>query len=165
VANIFLHDVLDVWFDREVKPRLSSQVHLFRYADDAVLLFAKEKDARRVLAVLPRRFEKHGLTLHPDKTRLIEFHRPDRRLPSGGDASRRPGTFDLLGFTHYWGVSRAGKWIVKRKTAKDRFRRAVQRIMIWCREHRHDAVRVQWKALAQTRVSPLCGHLPLGFDA
>ena len=149
LANIFLHDVLDVWFDREVKPRLSSPAHLFRYADDAVLLFAKEQDARRVLAVLPRRFGKHGLTLHPDKTRLIEFRRPDRRLPSGGDASRRPGTFDLLGFTHYWGVSRAGKWIVKRKTAKDRFRRAVQRIMIWCREHRHDAVRVQWKALAQ----------------
>lgn len=155
LANILLHEVLDTWFDREVKPRLSGQAHLIRYADDAVLLFASEKDARRVLAVLPKRFEKYGLTLHPDKTRLVEFRRPDRRPPpSGGGGSERPGTFDLLGFTHYWGVSRAGKWIVKRKTAKDRFRRAVQRVVAWCREHRHDEVRAQWKAL----VLKLRGH-------
>jgi RNA-directed DNA polymerase len=155
LANIFLHEVLDVWFDREVKPRLSGIAHLIRYADDAVLLFANEQDARRVLAVLSKRFEKHGLTLHPDKTRLVEFRRPDRRPPpSGGSASGRPGTFDLLGFTHFWGVSRAGKWIVKRKTARDRFRRAVQRVASWCREHRHDAVRAQWQAL----VRKLRGH-------
>jgi RNA-directed DNA polymerase len=155
LANIYLHEVLDTWFDREVKPRLSGKAYLIRYADDAVLLFAKEEDARRVLAVLPKRFEKYGLTLHPDKTRLVEFRRPGRRPPpSGGGASERPGTFDLLGFTHFWGVSRAGKWIVKRKTAKDRFRRAVQRIVIWCREHRHDVVRAQWQAL----VRKLRGH-------
>jgi RNA-directed DNA polymerase len=104
LANIFLHEVLDTWFDREVTPRLSGMAHLIRYADDAVLLFAKEGDARRVLAVLSKRFEKHGLALHPDKTRLIEFRRPDRHPPSDGDATGRPGTFDLLGFTHYWGV-------------------------------------------------------------
>jgi RNA-directed DNA polymerase len=155
LANLYLHEVLDTWFDREVKPRLSGKAYLLRYADDAVLLFAKEEDARRVLAVLPKRFGKYGLTLHPDKTRLVEFRRPDRRSPpSGGGASERPGTFDLLGFTHFWGVSRAGKWIVKRKTAKDRFRRAVQRIVIWCREHRHDVVRAQWQAL----VRKLRGH-------
>jgi len=150
LANIYLHEVLDTWFDREVKPRLSGTSHLIRYADDAVLLFANEEDARRVLAVLPKRFEKYGLTLHPDKTRLIEFRRPDRRPPpSGGGGSERPGTFDLLGFTHYWGVSRAGRWVVKRKTARDRFRRALQRVGTWCREHRHDELRAQQKALAQ----------------
>ena len=150
LANIYLHEVLDTWFDREVTPRLSNTAHLFRYADDAVLLFANEEDARRVQSVLPKRFAKYGLTLHPDKTRLVEFRRPDRRdPPSGGSASGRPGTFDLLGFTHFWGVSRAGKWIVKRKTAKDRFRRALRRVADWCREHLHDDVRAQQRALAQ----------------
>lgn len=150
LANIYLHEVLDTWFDREVKPRLSGTAHLIRYADDAVLLFANEEDARRVLAVLPKRFEKYGLTLHPDKTRLIEFRRPDRRPPPpSGGGSERPGTFDLLGFTHYWGASRTGRWVVKRKTARDRFRRALQRVATWCRKHRHDEVRAQQKALAQ----------------
>lgn len=150
LANIYLHEVLDSWFDREVKPRLSGKAHLIRYADDAVFLFANEQDARRVMAVLPKRFEKYGLTLHPEKTRLIEFRRPDRRPPSleSGSAGR-PGTFDFLGFTHFWGESRAGKWIVKRKTAKDRFRRALQRVAAWCREHRHDAVRTQWQTLSR----------------
>ena len=155
LANILLHEVLDVWFDREVKPRLSGKAHLIRYADDAVMLFANEGDARRVLAVLPKRFEKYGLTLHPDKTRLVEFRRPDLRPPPpGGGASGRPGTFDLLGFTHFWGMSRAGKWIVKRRTAGDRLRRALLRIAAWCREHRHDDVRAQQRTLG----SKLRGH-------
>jgi group II intron reverse transcriptase/maturase len=150
LANIYLHEVLDVWFDREAKPRLSGKAHLVRYADDAVLLFANEQDARRVMTVLRKRLEKYGLTLHPEKTRLVEFRRPDRRPPSSdGGASGRHGTFDFLGFTHFWGKSRTGKWIVKRKTAKDRFRRAVQRVAAWCRKHRHDAVREQWKALSR----------------
>jgi hypothetical protein len=77
----------------------------------------------------------------------VEFRRPDRR-PSDPDAGGEgPGTFDLLGFTHYWGVSRSGKWVVKRKTAKDRFRRALARVAQWCRAHRHDDIRVQQQAL------------------
>ncbi|WP_437723382.1 group II intron reverse transcriptase/maturase [Sorangium sp. So ce861] len=150
LANIYLHEVLDTWFDREVKPRLSGRAQLVRYADDAVLLFAYERDARRVMAVLPKRFGKYGLTLHPEKTRLIEFRRPDRRAPPVRvGASPRPGTFELLGFTHYWGRSRSGKWIVRRSTAKDRFRRALRRIAEWCREHLHDDLRAQQQALAQ----------------
>jgi RNA-directed DNA polymerase len=147
LANIFLHEVLDVWFDREVVPRLSGKARLFRYADDAVLLFANEADARKVLDVLPKRFGRYGLTLHPDKTRLVEFRRPDRR--SSEDDPKGPGTFDLLGFTHFWARSRIGKWIVKRKTAKDRFRRALKRIMEWCREHRHEELRAQQQALTK----------------
>jgi len=150
LANIFLHEVLDVWFDREVKPRLSGKAHLVRYADDAVLLFANEADARRVLDVLPKRFGKYGLTLHPDKTQLVEFRRPAQRPPSSDDDPSGGGeTFDLLGFTHFWGLSRTGKWIVKRKTASDRFRRALKRVVQWCREHRHDEVRAQWQALVR----------------
>lgn len=147
LANIFLHEVLDEWFDREVLPRLAGKAVLFRYADDAVFLFANETDARRVMEVLPSRVGKYGLELHPDKTRLVEFRRPDRSPPGGeGDG---PATFDLLGFTHYWGKARSGKWIVKRRTAKDRFRRALKRVMDWCREHRHDAVREQQRVLGQ----------------
>src|SRR6185437_8585783 len=150
LANIYLHEVLDVWFDREVKPRLSGRAQLVRYADDAVLSFEHERDAHRVMAVLPKRFGKYGLTLHPEKTRLIEFRRPDRRaLLVRAGAPPRPGTFDLLGFTHYWSRSRSGKWIVRRSTAKDRFRRAFQRVVDWCRKHRHDDLLAQQQALAQ----------------
>ena len=145
-ANIFLHEVLDVWFDREVKPRLAGKSALFRYADDAVFLFANETDARRVMAVLPKRLGKYGLELHPDKTRLVNFRRPDRFVPSTGAG---PGTLDLLGFTHYWGKARSGKWIVKRETAKDRFRRALKRVAEWCRGHLHDEVRAQQEALGR----------------
>jgi hypothetical protein len=114
LANIFLHYVLDEWFEREVKPRLKGRSFLIRYADDFVMGFSHEEDARRVLAVLPKRFAKYGLTIHPDKTRLVPFERPDRG-PQPPDAKRRepPGTFDLLGFTHFWSRSRRGDWVVK----------------------------------------------------
>lgn len=147
LANIFLHEVLDAWFDREVRPRLAGKALLFRYADDAVFLFANEQDARRVMDVLPKRFGRYGLELHPAKTRLVDFRRPDRIAPDG--AVGGPGTFDLLGFTHHWSKARSGKWIVKRRTAKDRFRRALKRVADWCREHLHDDVRVQHRALGK----------------
>ena len=131
-----------------MKPRLKGRGFLVRYADDAVLLFSREEDARRVMEVLPKRFGKYGLMLHPEKTRLIEFQRPDRRPPRGG-SSDRPGTFDLLGFTHYWGLSRKGKWVVKRKTARDRLSRALKRVAQWCRLHRHHPIEEQQQTLAQ----------------
>lgn len=113
-----------------------------------VIGFAREEDARRVMAVLSKRFARYGLRLHPEKTRLIGFCRP------GADGSRRggPGSargFDLLGFTHYWGRSRRGQWVVKRKTAKDRYSRAVCRINRWCRLNRHRPVAEQHAALSR----------------
>ncbi|MEK7371691.1 MAG: group II intron reverse transcriptase/maturase, partial [candidate division NC10 bacterium] len=105
LANIYLHEVLDEWFVREVQPRLRGRAALVRYADDLVFVFARKDDAERVFEVLPKRFGKYGLTLHPDKTRLVPFHRPDRG-DGGGDG---PGTFDFLGFTHHWGLSRNDK--------------------------------------------------------
>ncbi len=122
----------------------AGEARLFRYADDAVFLFANEDDARRVMAVLPKRFGRFGLTLHPEKTRLVEFRRPDRRSPT----RTKPGTFDLLGFTHFWGVARSGKWIVKRKTAKDRFRKALKRLADWCKIHLHDSLETQWRTMS-----------------
>ena len=150
LSNIYLHEVLDEWFERMVKPRLEGRALLIRYADDAILVLSREEDARRVMDVLPKRFGKYGLTLHPEKTRLIEFRRPDKRQPpEDGDDGGRPGTFDLLGFTHYWGMSRKGKWVVKRRTAKNRFGRALKRVSKWCRTHRHEPIRWQWERLTQ----------------
>lgn len=146
LANIYLHDVLDEWFVRDVQPRLSGRAVLVRYADDFVFVFARKEDAERMLDVLPKRFGKYGLTLHPDKTRLVPFRRPDRDDDGDDDG---PGTFDLLGFTHHWGLSRKGNWVVKRRTAKDRFSRTLRRIAEWCRVHRHDDVRSQHRALAR----------------
>jgi len=144
LANIYLHDALDQWFEREVKPRMRGPAMLIRYADDAILVFAQEVDARRVLDVLPKRFGKYGLTLHPDKTRLVPFKRPPSRGSKGGT-----GSFDLLGFTHYWTKSRRGYWVIKRKTAKGRFQRALKRVADWCREHRHMPVCKQVLTLGQ----------------
>jgi group II intron reverse transcriptase/maturase len=153
LANVYLHEVLDTWFEHTVKPRLKGRAHLVRYADDAVLVFEHEGDARRVLDVLPKRFGKYGLTLHPEKTRLVPF----QGLPPGAPPAPRddrPGTFDFLGFTHYWGRTLKGNWAVKRKTTRDRLRRSLTSVAAWCREHRHDPVKQQWTALT----AKLRGH-------
>jgi group II intron reverse transcriptase/maturase len=150
LSNVFLHYVLDVWFEQMVQPNLKGRAFLIRYADDFVMGFANEEDARRVLDVLPKRFGKYGLTLHPDKTRLVPFRRPPRR--SGGKDSGRgsqPGTFDLLGFTHYWGLSLKGAWVVKRKTAKSRLTRALRTVAQWCRINRHQPIAEQHQTLSQ----------------
>jgi group II intron reverse transcriptase/maturase len=150
LANVYLHYVLDQWFEEEVKPRLHGRTWMVRYADDFVMGFTHESDALRVKEVLSKRFEKFGLTIHPDKTRLVPFQRPQpRSRGKGDDSSSRPETFDFLGFNNYWGRSRRGKWVVKRKTAADRFRRAVQAVSAWCRWHRHDSVGEQQRKLNQ----------------
>ena len=79
LANIYLHEVLDEWFASQVVPRLVGRATLVRFADDLVIIFEYERDARRVFDVLPKRLAKYGLTLHPEKTRLVDFRRPDRR--------------------------------------------------------------------------------------
>jgi group II intron reverse transcriptase/maturase len=150
LANVFLHYVLDTWFRQEVRPRLRGRAHLIRYADDFVILFRHEEDARRVMEVLPKRFDKYGLALHREKTRLIPFRRPPHK--AGGDEGNgtgRPGTFDLLGFTHYWGRTRRGGWAVTRQTASKRLSRAVRSIAEWCRAHRHSPVGEQHAKLSQ----------------
>lgn len=149
LANIYLHEVLDEWFEGVVKPRLAGRAFLVRYADDFVMLLARRDDAHRVLSVLPKRFGKYGLALHPDKTRLIPFRRPVLHPRAGGSRFPKPGTFDLLGFTHYWTKSRQGSWVVKQRTACDRFTRALARVAQWCRENRHQPVQWQWQILTQ----------------
>ena len=150
LSNIFLHYVLDEWFERDVQPRLKGRAFLIRYADDFVMGFSCEDDARKVMDVLPKRFEKYGLTIHPEKTRLVPFERPDR-VPDRTDPERRqpPGSFDLLGFTHYWARSRNGNWVVKRKTSTSRFRRGLQALSRWCQINRHQSLATQHQTLSQ----------------
>jgi RNA-directed DNA polymerase len=137
LSNVFLHYVLDLWFERDVKPRMRQQTFLIRFADDFVMGFRDERDARRVMEVIPKRFGKYGLTVHPTKTKLIPFRPPSSRTKDQNGPDNRPGTFDLLGFTHYWARSKKGYWVVKLKTATDRFSRAVRRIDQWCQFNRH----------------------------
>ena len=149
LANVYLHYVLDVWFEQEVQPRLKGRAFLIRYADDFVIGFTCEEDARRVLDVLPKRFGRYGLTIHPDKTRLLAFQPPDRSDRSDSSAGSEPGTFDFLGFTHFWGRSRKGVWVVKRRTAPSRLRRALTKIAHWCRLNRHRPIPEQHQTLSQ----------------
>jgi group II intron reverse transcriptase/maturase len=153
LANVYLHHVLDAWWEVEVQPRLRGRATLVRYADDVVIAFEREDDARRVMEVLPKRFERYGLTLHPKKTRLVRFERP-RRSEGGSGGEPRPGSFDFLGFTHHWAKSRKGRWVVKQRTARDRLSRALRRVGQWCRANRHAPLASQRDALA----AKLRGH-------
>jgi RNA-directed DNA polymerase len=141
VANVYLHFVLDEWIERDVKPRLRGQVFVIRYADDAVLGFQYREDAEKVLQVLPKRFARYGLTLHPEKTRLVAFGR--RALAREHQMGERTDTFDFLGLTHKCARSRRGKFTVHVKTMKKRLRRSLKGVCEWCRVHRHDPVSEQ----------------------
>jgi RNA-directed DNA polymerase len=143
LANIFLHEVIDEWFEQTVKPRLLGTGHLYRFADDIIIILSNERDAERVMNVLPQRLGKFGLNLHPDKTRSFHF------VPDEENSS-----FNLLGFTHYWGKSRRGYWAVKRKTDKGRFSAAIKRIGKWCRDNRPKPIPEQYRVLS----AKLRGH-------
>ena len=147
LANVYLHDALDKWFERDARPRLRGRARMVRYADDLVMVFTNEKDARRVLDVLPKRLGKYGLTLHPTKTRLLYFRPPS----AGGNQTRATGkqSFDFLGFTHHWARSRRGLWVVMRKTAGGRFGRALKRASEWLRSVRHQPLAQQHEQLVR----------------
>jgi len=150
LANVYLHYVLDEWFEQDVRARLKGRAFLVRYADDFVIGFSDHEDAQRVMDVLPKRFGKYGLAIHPDKTRLVPFQRPPRREAGAEqDRSQGPGSFEFLGFKHYWGQSRQGNWVVKRKTAASRFTRALRKIARWCRLNRHRPIAQQHETLSK----------------
>lgn len=148
LANIYLHEVLDKWFAEDVRPRLKGEAQIVRYADDFLIIFEQESDAQRVMNVLPKRLGKYGLRLHPEKTRLVKFRNP--RSGNGGN----PGTFDFLGFRHYWAKSRKGNWVIKRKTMPQRMSRTLKTITQWCRDNRHRPVSEQHRVLT----AKLRGH-------
>lgn len=142
LGNVYLHHVLDLWMERTVKPLLKGSSELVRYADDFVICFERKDDAERVMKALTLRMAKYGLTLHPEKTRLLEFRRPD-----AGDGNKGTATFDFLGFTAYWRRTWRGRWTVTYKTRRARLRRAITAATEWCRRHRHLPVREQHATL------------------
>jgi group II intron reverse transcriptase/maturase len=149
LSNIYLHEVTDKWWVRDVLPRMRGKAFMVRYADDLVMVFSDEQDALRVRRVLARRVERFGLNLHPEKTRLVRFQRP--RWDGSG---AKPGSFDFLGFTHLWVRSRQGNWTLKRKTAKGRFSRALRALNQWMRRARHVPLARQAKMLGRK----MAGH-------
>ncbi|MDN5936757.1 MAG: group II intron reverse transcriptase/maturase [Nitrosospira sp.] len=149
LANIYLHEVLDQWFEDSVQPRLKGRSFMVRYADDAVLCFSNQSDAARVMDVLPKRFARYGLRLHPTKTKMVCFKPPCHTDSDGNNQS-----FDLLGFTHVWGRSRRGRWIIQQHTAKDRFSRSLRNMKLWLKMHRHQPVAWQHQKL----IAKLRGH-------
>jgi group II intron reverse transcriptase/maturase len=148
LANIFLHEVLDEWFEKEVRPRMKGNCFLVRYADDSVMGFSVKGEAERVFRVLPKRFERYGLSIHPDKSRLVQFSRPL------GKRGKGPGSFAFLGFTHYWAKTLRGGWAIKRKTQSKRLSRFMSGIAEWCKGHRHEPLAEQHRTLS----SKLRGH-------
>src|SRR6201993_1574759 len=145
LANIYLHYILDEWFEEVVKPRLKGEAHEIRFADDAILCFEHKEDAEKVKEALSKRFGKFGLALHPEKTRLVEFGRSAERNAKG--QGKKPATVDFLGFTHICARSRKGKFTVHVKTIGKRLRRGLKAIAEWCQKHRHEPVAEQQKIL------------------
>ena len=142
--------VLDMWFEHEVKPRLSGQAKLLRFADDFLIGFERREDAEKVMRVLEKRLAGYELELHPNKTRVVDFRRPPRNHKGPG-----PGTFDFLGFTVLWKRSRKGVWHIGTHTRVKSLRRAKKALYELCRGQRHNAVKVQHAAL----VSRIRGHI------
>ena len=148
LANIFLHTVLDEWFQEDVRPRMNGNCFLVRFADDFVMGYSLKSDAERVYKVLPKRFERYGLRIHPEKSRMVQFNRPYWKQGKG------PGTFAFLGFTHYWGKMLSGGWTIKRKTQGKRLSRFLSGIGDWCKENLHEPMAKQYGILS----AKLRGH-------
>ena len=140
--------VLDEWFQNEVRPRMKGNCFLVRYADDFVMGFSVKGEAERVFKVLPKRFERYGLSIHPEKSRMVQFSRPYWKRGKG------PGSFAFLGFTHYWAKTLRGGWTIKRKTQGKRLSRFMSGIGEWCKGHRHEPLAEQHRTLS----SKLRGH-------
>ena len=148
LANIFLHTVLDEWFQSQARPRMGGNCFLVRFADDFVMGFSLKSDAERVYKVLPKRFERFGLKIHPEKSRLVQFNKPYWKQGKG------PGSFAFLGLTHYWAKTLSGGWTIKRKTQGKRLGRFMSGIRDWCQEHLHQALDEQYRMLS----AKLRGH-------
>lgn len=147
LANIYLHHVLDKWWTDWLVPNMLGQGFMVRFADDAIMVFTSRQDINRARRTLPKRLAKFALELNQDKTRIVDFRAPWKR--TSRDASSFGRTFDFLAFTHYWGRSRRGRPVVKRKTMAKRLARATKRVNQWLRQYRHSPVWWQHRKLCQ----------------
>lgn len=153
LSNIFLHYVLDVWFEKEIRPKLRGESHLVRYADDFIFMVQYAEDAQVILSALRERFAKYGLELHPEKTKVLTFGRYEEE--NARRQGRKSNTFDFLGFTHYCGRSRKGNFLLGRRTSGKRFRKRCEEMNQWLKEVRNVVkVKEWWPILA----AKLRGH-------
>ncbi len=143
LSNIFLHYVLDEWFVKAVLPRMKGRCFIIRWADDFIIGCESKADAERIMDVLPKRFEKYDLNLHPKKTTLISFSKPAASMRK----DKVNGIFDFLGFTFYWAKSLKGYWIIKKKTAGKRLSRFMKMVWRWCKRNRHETIKEQYEIL------------------
>jgi len=134
LCNVYLHYVLDEWLDKTIRPLLKGEIFVIRYADDFIIVFENEEDVHKVYNTVPKRMQKFGLTIHPEKSKLIKFE------PTGD----KP-TFDFLGFTHYWTKSKRGNNLIKRRTTKKKLRQVSKNLTDTCQKHRHDKLKDQHK--------------------
>ena len=148
LANVYLHYVFDLWAERWRRREATGDMIIVRYADDIVVGFEHEADARRFWDAMRERLEEFALSLHPDKTRLIEFgrHAADRRARRG---LGKPETFNFLGFTFICGKSRRGSFLLKRKTRRDRMRAKLKEIKEELRRRMHQPIPEQGNWLRQ----------------
>lgn len=142
LSNVYLHEVLDSWFVREIKPKLHGKAELIRFADDFVVVCQRREDAEALLEQVKARFDSYGLTIHPDKTRIVDFRHP-------WESNDPPQSFDFLGFTHYWEKTRRGGYGVGRKTKGSKYHAALGRIGAWCKQHRHEPIEQQHHDLSR----------------
>ncbi len=153
LSNVFLHYVLDLWFEKKIKPQARGACYLVRYADDFVCMVQYQDDARYIEQALRDRFAKFGLALHSEKTRTLSFGRYERE--NAQRQQRQANTFDFLGFTHFCGASRKGKFIVGRQTSRKKFRQKCTEMNDWLRRIRnHKKAKEWWPTLA----AKLRGH-------
>lgn len=153
LANIFLHYVLDEWFETEVRSRATGYCELIRYADDFVCLTQRAEDAGRIFEDLKRRFAEHKLQIHPDKSRRLSFGRFESE--NARNAGRKPNTFDFLGLTHYCDKTRKGKFKVGRKTSRKKFNAKCKALNEWLKSKRNAAQTKDWW---ETLGAKLRGH-------
>ena len=153
LSNIFLHYVLDLWFEKRVKPRVRGHCSLVRYADDFLCLVQHKDEAEYIKRELQKRFTRFSLELHPEKTVVISFGRYERE--NARRQKRRANTFDFLGFTHFCGRSRRGKFIVGRKTSAKKSRKKCKETNAWLKAVRNAAPTKEWWPLLAAK---LRGH-------
>jgi group II intron reverse transcriptase/maturase len=137
LSNVYLHEVLDIWLE-EIRPMLKGEMFFVRYADDFIIGFEYKEDAERVYRTMTKRFEKYGLTIHPEKTRLINYSPEEKK---------EGNTFDFLGFTHYWAKSKRGNWVIKRRTKKGKVNQIMKALYGYCKASRHFKFGEQWADL------------------
>ena len=153
LANIFLHYVLDVWFEDEVRPQMRGECHLVRYADDFIVMVRYQDDAQKMMGLMRARFAQFGLQLHPDKTRVIGFGRFEPE--NARKQNRRANTFEFIGLVHYCAKSRAGRYMLGHRTSVKRFRRKLKEMNLWLKAQRNMLKLAEiWKMVA----AKLRGH-------